>query len=203
MEVSNEWPPSVSYAVNRPTSRFLLTQLSEIVFPKVPSFLTINQTGDIRAANNYRPLIPLFSWFASHNASNSCARSILEWPFEGATNRSTGITAPGLSGCAGARTTSRVKAIASLVLTRASLLPMLSQIARPRRFRASCATSSCSAFSRWPLMLVPRKIFTEHAHGLGDSGSGKTSLFLCPLIEQLVMSGDCSVIVIDLSHRVR
>ena len=47
-------------------------------------------------------------------------------------------------------------------------------------------------------MLVPRKIFTEHAHGLGDSGSGKTSLFLCPLIEQLVMSGDCSVIVIDL-----
>lgn len=47
-------------------------------------------------------------------------------------------------------------------------------------------------------MLVPRKVFTEHAHGLGDSGSGKTSLFLCPLIEQLVMSGDCSVIVIDL-----
>jgi hypothetical protein len=40
--------------------------------------------------------------------------------------------------------------------------------------------------------------FTEHAHGLGDSGSGKTSLFLCPLIEQLVMSGECSVIVIDL-----
>jgi hypothetical protein len=38
-------------------------------------------------------------------------------------------------------------------------------------------------------MLVPRKVFTEHAHGLGDSGSGKTSLFLCPLIEQLVMSG--------------
>lgn len=47
-------------------------------------------------------------------------------------------------------------------------------------------------------MFVPRKIFTEHAHGLGDSGSGKTSLFLCPLIEQLVMSGECSVIVIDL-----
>ena len=47
-------------------------------------------------------------------------------------------------------------------------------------------------------MLVPRKVFTEHAHGLGDSGSGKTSLFLCPIIEQLVMSGDCSVIVIDL-----
>ena len=47
-------------------------------------------------------------------------------------------------------------------------------------------------------MFVPRKIFTEHAHGLGDSGSGKTSLFLCPIIEQLAMSGDCSVIVIDL-----
>ena len=47
-------------------------------------------------------------------------------------------------------------------------------------------------------VLVPRKIFTEHAHGLGDSGSGKTSLFLCPLIEQLAASGDCSIIVIDL-----
>ena len=47
-------------------------------------------------------------------------------------------------------------------------------------------------------VLVPFKVFTEHAHGLGDSGSGKTSLFLCPLIEQLVMSGECSVIVIDL-----
>ncbi len=46
-------------------------------------------------------------------------------------------------------------------------------------------------------VLVPRKVFEEHAHGLGDSGSGKTSLFLCPLIEQLVMGGDCSVIVLD------
>ena len=41
-------------------------------------------------------------------------------------------------------------------------------------------------------------MFREHAHGLGDSGAGKTSLFLCPLIEQLVMEGDCSVIVLDL-----
>jgi hypothetical protein len=32
----------------------------------------------------------------------------------------------------------------------------------------------------------------------GDSGAGKTSLFLCPIIEQLVMQGDCSVIVLDL-----
>ncbi|MEO8272395.1 MAG: TraM recognition domain-containing protein, partial [Aureliella sp.] len=47
-------------------------------------------------------------------------------------------------------------------------------------------------------VLVPKKIFREHAHGLGDSGSGKTSLFLCPVIEQLVRSGDCSVIVLDL-----
>jgi hypothetical protein len=47
-------------------------------------------------------------------------------------------------------------------------------------------------------VLVPRKVYREHAHGLGDSGSGKTSLFLCPLIEQLVMFGDCSVIVLDL-----
>jgi len=47
-------------------------------------------------------------------------------------------------------------------------------------------------------VLVPFNVFTEHAHGLGDSGSGKTSLFLCPLIEQLVMSGKCSVIAIDL-----
>ena len=47
-------------------------------------------------------------------------------------------------------------------------------------------------------LFVPRKVFSEHAHGLGDSGSGKTSLFLCPLIEQLVNFGDCSVIVLDL-----
>ncbi len=47
-------------------------------------------------------------------------------------------------------------------------------------------------------VLVPRKVFAEHAHGLGDSGSGKTSLFLCPLIEQLVTGQDCSVIVLDL-----
>ena len=47
-------------------------------------------------------------------------------------------------------------------------------------------------------VLVPRKIFSEHAHALGDSGSGKTSLFLCPIIEQLARSGDCSLIVLDL-----
>ena len=47
-------------------------------------------------------------------------------------------------------------------------------------------------------VLVPRDVFREHAHGLGDSGAGKTSLFLCPIIEQLVVQGDCSVIVLDL-----
>lgn len=46
-------------------------------------------------------------------------------------------------------------------------------------------------------VLVPRSVFGEHAHGLGDSGGGKTSLFLCPLIEQLGRTGDCSIIVID------
>jgi hypothetical protein len=33
---------------------------------------------------------------------------------------------------------------------------------------------------------------------LGDTGSGKTSLFLCPTIEQFIRAGDCSVIVLDL-----
>lgn len=47
-------------------------------------------------------------------------------------------------------------------------------------------------------VLVPREVFREHAHGLGDSGSGKTSLFLSPLIEQLVCGAECSVVVIDL-----
>jgi len=46
-------------------------------------------------------------------------------------------------------------------------------------------------------VLIPREVFGEHAHGLGDSGGGKTSLFLCPLIEQLGRAGDCSIIVID------
>lgn len=47
-------------------------------------------------------------------------------------------------------------------------------------------------------VLIPRLIYTEHAHGLGDSGVGKTSLFLCPTIEQLASFGDCSLIVLDL-----
>ena len=47
-------------------------------------------------------------------------------------------------------------------------------------------------------VLIPFSVFREHAHCLGDSGGGKTSLFLCPIIEQLIASRDCSVIVIDL-----
>jgi len=47
-------------------------------------------------------------------------------------------------------------------------------------------------------VLVPREVFTEHAHILGDSGSGKTSLGLMPLICQLMRDGKCSVVVIDL-----
>ncbi len=47
-------------------------------------------------------------------------------------------------------------------------------------------------------VLIPREVHMEHCHALGDSGSGKTALFLCPVIEQLVGFGDCSVIVLDL-----
>ncbi|MDZ4686582.1 MAG: hypothetical protein SH850_16045 [Planctomycetaceae bacterium] len=46
--------------------------------------------------------------------------------------------------------------------------------------------------------LVPREIFAEHAHILGDSGSGKTSIGLMPLVCQLMRSGKCSVVVLDL-----
>lgn len=47
-------------------------------------------------------------------------------------------------------------------------------------------------------LLIPRTLLKEHAHFLGDSGAGKTSLGLSPFIEQLVGGDDCSVIVIDL-----
>jgi len=47
-------------------------------------------------------------------------------------------------------------------------------------------------------VLVPRGIFHEHAHYLGDSGSGKTSRGLAPVTEQLGATGDCSFVVIDL-----
>lgn len=47
-------------------------------------------------------------------------------------------------------------------------------------------------------ILVPREVFHEHAHILGDTGSGKTSLGLLPLISQLIRFGDSSVIIVDL-----
>lgn len=46
--------------------------------------------------------------------------------------------------------------------------------------------------------LVPRDVYLEHAHALGDSGGGKTSLCLCPTIEQLASFADCSIVVLDL-----
>lgn len=47
-------------------------------------------------------------------------------------------------------------------------------------------------------VIVPGKALREHVHFLGDSGSGKTSLGISPLIAQLMQFGDASVIVIDL-----
>ena len=47
-------------------------------------------------------------------------------------------------------------------------------------------------------LLVPREVFREHGHFLGDSGSGKTSLGLAPLMEQLIADQPCSVVTIDL-----
>lgn len=46
--------------------------------------------------------------------------------------------------------------------------------------------------------LVPRTVLREHAHILGDSGSGKTARGLIPLAEQLVADGQSSLMVIDL-----
>lgn len=47
-------------------------------------------------------------------------------------------------------------------------------------------------------VLVPRDVFKEHAHILGDSGAGKTSIGLAPLISQLMRFGDSSVVILDL-----
>lgn len=47
-------------------------------------------------------------------------------------------------------------------------------------------------------LLVPRAVFQEHAHLLGDSGSGKTARGLIPLAEQLIADGNSSLMVIDL-----
>ncbi len=47
-------------------------------------------------------------------------------------------------------------------------------------------------------VLVPTKVFNEHAHFLGDSGSGKTARGLAPVIEQVFGRGDASVMLLDL-----
>ena len=47
-------------------------------------------------------------------------------------------------------------------------------------------------------VVVPRRVFHEHAHLLGDSGAGKTSIGLAGLISQLIQFGDASLVVIDL-----
>jgi hypothetical protein len=47
-------------------------------------------------------------------------------------------------------------------------------------------------------VLVPRSVYREHAHILGDSGSGKTSLGLLPWLEQMVAYGDSSFVVLDM-----
>lgn len=47
-------------------------------------------------------------------------------------------------------------------------------------------------------LLVPRDVFHEHAHFLGDSGSGKTSMGLAPWMEQMITGCDCSVVIVDL-----
>lgn len=47
-------------------------------------------------------------------------------------------------------------------------------------------------------MLLPRDVLTDHAHIIGSSGSGKTSLGLLPLVLQLIRFGDSPVIIIDL-----
>ena len=47
-------------------------------------------------------------------------------------------------------------------------------------------------------VMVPRSVFKEHAHVLGDTGSGKTSRGLAPLLTQLMRFKDCSIVVVDL-----
>ncbi|MBI1826056.1 MAG: hypothetical protein HY287_02450 [Planctomycetes bacterium] len=51
--------------------------------------------------------------------------------------------------------------------------------------------------SDYPVLLSPA-VLAEHAHITGDSGSGKSSLGLAPIIEQLIDQGDCSVVILDL-----
>lgn len=47
-------------------------------------------------------------------------------------------------------------------------------------------------------ILVDRSQLCQHAHYLGATGGGKSSLGLAPLIEQLVSFGDSTIIILDL-----
>ena len=62
---------------------------------------------------------------------------------------------------------------------------------------SECVLVGANARDDTPI-LVPRKVFQEHAHVLGDTGAGKTTMGLMPLIAQLMRFGDSSVVVIDL-----
>ncbi|WP_417377247.1 type IV secretory system conjugative DNA transfer family protein [Gimesia maris] len=46
--------------------------------------------------------------------------------------------------------------------------------------------------------IINRDLFWEHVHILGNSGSGKSSMRLAPLVEQTIGFGDTSLIFIDL-----
>lgn len=54
-----------------------------------------------------------------------------------------------------------------------------------------------NAFADYPVLLE-RGILGEHAHIMGDSGSGKSSLGLAPLMAQLIGRPHTSVVVLDL-----
>jgi hypothetical protein len=47
-------------------------------------------------------------------------------------------------------------------------------------------------------VVIQRNLFWEHVHVLGNSGSGKSSMRLAPLVEQTIGFGDTSLIFIDL-----
>jgi hypothetical protein len=47
-------------------------------------------------------------------------------------------------------------------------------------------------------VIVPRKVFHDHAHILGDSGSGKTSMGISLILNQLIRHENSSIVVLDL-----
>lgn len=47
-------------------------------------------------------------------------------------------------------------------------------------------------------ILLHRGILGEHAHLLGDSGSGKTALGMAPMLAQLISAEDSAVVILDL-----